>query len=157
MPDDHLGDALVARRKPGERKLLLQVLLERGLGRGELREIVPLVVVAARPAGRAVLVSEAVLVGEIGRLLAIVLAANLFAALLLAQRFAAFGWRAIRWRRRSRLVGRAEVGSLEEGGFSQVALQLLVELHRAQLQQPDGLRPLRVEGGVLRSLELQQG
>src|SRR5258706_13448279 len=71
-------------------------------------------------------------------------------ALLLAQRFAAFGWRAIRWRRRSRLVGRAEVGSLEEGVFSQVALQLLVELHRAQLQQPDGLLQLRREGEVLR-------
>src|SRR5207247_119664 len=121
--DDHLGDALVARREAGERKLLQQMLLERGLGRGELREVVPLVVVAARAAGRAVLVPEAVLVGEIGRLLAAFLAAGLFAALLLAQRFA-FGLRAVRRRGCRGLVGRAEVGSLEERVLSEVALEL---------------------------------
>jgi hypothetical protein len=56
-----------------------------------------------------------------------------------------------RWAGRRRgLVGRPQVGALEQRIFGEVALQLLVELDRRQLQQADRLLELRSEGEVLR-------
>ena len=94
VADDHRGDALVALGEAGERELLQQVILQRGLGCRELREVVALVVVAPRAAGGAVLVAEAVVLGEVGRLLAPLFA--IFLATIFARaRVLAFGLRAV--------------------------------------------------------------
>ncbi len=82
---DERGHLLVALGEAGERELLQQVLLERGLGGGELREVVAILVLGARAAGGRVLVAEAMVVGERGGLVAAVVAARLLAGLALAQ------------------------------------------------------------------------
>ena len=115
------------------------MVLQRGLGRGELGEVVALVVLAPHAAGRArVLVAEALLLEGL----------RLVAALLGGRR-RRLGCRAVGLRS-GRTVGRAQVGALEQRVFGEVALELLVELDRRQLEQPDRLLELRREGEVLR-------
>src|SRR5450631_3454451 len=126
------------------------MLVQRGLGGGELSEVVAAVVVAPRAAATrgAVLLAEAVVLGEGGRFLAALLATFL-PALLRARLGVSLGRGAVNGRRRG-IVGRAQVGTLEEWILGEVALQLLVELDRAQLQESDRLLELRREREVLR-------
>jgi hypothetical protein len=115
------------------------VLLQRGLGGGELREVVAIVVVAARAAGAGMLLPEAVVVGERRRLV----------APLLGLARGGRGLRAVGGRRR-RFFGSGEVRPLEERVLGQLALELLVLLHRRQLQHADRLLQLRRERQMLR-------
>jgi hypothetical protein len=64
VPDDERGQALVALGEARERDLREQVLLQRRLRGGELREVVAVLVVRAGARSRAVLVGETVVVGE---------------------------------------------------------------------------------------------
>jgi len=134
----------VARREAGEGELQQEVLRERGLGGGELGEVVALVVVAPRvaAAGGGVLLAEAVVLGERGRLVAGFLGG--------CGRLTAFGGRAIeRLRGGAFLVGR-EIGALQQRILGEVALEFLVQLDRGQLQQADRLLQLRSQREVLR-------
>jgi hypothetical protein len=92
------------------------VLLQRRLGRGELREVVAIVVGGGPGAPRrGVLLAETVVIGKLRLLLARLLAtrqlAAVFRVLRVAFRLCAVG------RRLALLVGRPEVGALEERVF----------------------------------------
>ncbi len=136
VADDHRGDALVALGEADERQLRFEMLGERGLRGGELGEVVAVVVLAARGAGADVLVAEAVVLREGGLLLARVGAGDLLALTFLAKRLSR-GDRHV-GRRRRRFLGR-KIGALEQRVLGEVTLQLLVQLDRGQLQQPDRL------------------
>src|ERR1700687_459530 len=116
------------------------MFLECGLGRGKLCEVVALIIIAARPAPRGSLRAERrVLVGK---------PSSILARLIVGARLA-FGGRTVGRRGRSFLAVR-EISALEQRVFGQIALELLIELDRGQLQQSDGLLELRREREMLR-------
>ncbi len=137
---EHGGDALVALRQSRERKLLQQVFLERRLRGRVLGEILALIVVAAArdAARRRVFAETGRLVVEVDGIVA---------------RFSGRGRlgraRGAVQRNRRGPIG-FDVGALEQRVFREVALQLLVELDRRELQQPDRLLELRREREMLR-------
>src|SRR5205085_8964175 len=139
--DEHRGDALVALREAGERELLQQVLLQRRRGGGELREVLALLVVVARAAAaRRRIVAEAAMVVERG----------LGLAGLLGARRLGRGRRPGAVHRRRRFLAARGIDALEERIVREVALKLLVQLDRGQLQQSDRLLELRREREMLR-------
>jgi hypothetical protein len=126
-------EALVALREIHELELADQVLLQRGLGRGDLGEVIAVVVAAARAAVGFLGEGEGFVRG--GALLRLGLGGG--------RRGLTRGARG----RRALLAG--EFRALEQRIVGEVAFQLLVELDRRQLEQPDGLLQLGGEGEVL--------
>jgi hypothetical protein len=144
VADDDGRQLLVALGEAGERQLLHEVVLQRGLEGGELGEIVAVVILAPRAAaGGRMLLAEAVLLGEARRLVARLFGGGGGGRDFLGRGDAGRGWG-------RRFVARSQVRPFEQRVLREVALQLLVQLDRRQLQQPDGLLQLGREREVLR-------